>query len=124
VDALRKSEANVHTSYIAQIRSKNDVLVVFVTQHVLALGCIFLSLCTLLRILLLQPSSLFDCGISLLLAGDFLEAVKLLSVQLVELGVDVLDGVLCTWDDDMFAAAVSTGIALEVKVPTWRLHGD
>jgi hypothetical protein len=97
------------------ICSEDDVLVVLVAQKVLALGCIFLCLLTILVVLLRQPGSLLHGGVSLFLARHFLQAVKLFSVQLVELGVDVLDGVFCAWNDDMLAVAVSIGVDLAAK---------
>jgi len=42
---------------------------------------------------------LFLSRVLLLLVGDLFQAVEFFSVQLVELGIDVLDGVLCARDD-------------------------
>jgi hypothetical protein len=60
-------------------------LVVLVTQHVFTLGdviCFGAVFCfgVVFGILLLQPGSLFDCSISLLLARDFFQAVELFTI--------------------------------------------
>ena len=39
--------------------------------------------------------------VSLLVVLDLFQAVKLFSIQLIELGIDILDGVLRSWNDDM-----------------------
>ena len=91
--------------------SKDDVLVVLVAQHVLGL---YRLLCRLLRLclcvgrlcrLLLLSYGLLGGSVSLLLRGHLLQAVELLAVQLVELRVDVLDGVLGARNDDVLAGA-------------------
>jgi len=83
--------------------SEDDVLVVLVSQHVFALSCILAFVDILFLVVFLEPRSLLDSSVSLLLARHLLQAVKLFSVQLVELGVDVLDSVLGARDNDMFA---------------------
>jgi len=60
------------------------------------LGCCFGPL---LEFLFGLSGCLFLSRILLLLVGDLFQAVEFFSVQLVELGIDVLDGVLCARDD-------------------------
>lgn len=87
-----------------QTHLENDILVVLVAQHVFALGCILCLLAVVGLLLGLESRRLLDGRISLLLARHLLQAVELFSVQLVELRVDVLDGVFCAWDDDVLTA--------------------
>jgi hypothetical protein len=58
---------------------ENDVLVVLVTQHVFALARVF-CFGAVFGILFLQPGSLFDCSISLLLARDLLQTVEFFTI--------------------------------------------
>jgi hypothetical protein len=60
--------------------------------------------------LLLQPDSLFSGSVALLLCRDLFQAVELFTVELVELGVDVADGVFGTGDNDVLTGAVSCGV--------------
>ena len=87
-------------------------MVVLVSQQIFALGCIcfgtffgtvFGTFFGLGGVLRLQARSFLDGSISLLLARDLLEAVEFFSIQLVQFGVDVLDGVFCAGDNDMLA---------------------
>ncbi|USP76001.1 hypothetical protein yc1106_03275 [Curvularia clavata] len=81
--------------------SEDDILIVLIGEHVLGLDNLLRGLLLLCFFLLCDPCSLFICSIILLLLGDFLQAVELFSVQLVELGVDVLDGVFGSGDNDV-----------------------
>jgi hypothetical protein len=88
---------------------EDDVLVVLVAQQILALDSVFCSLFGLsVFVLSLCGNPLLSCGlfcgsIALLLGRDLFQAVELLSVELVELRVDVLDCVFGAGDNDVLA---------------------
>jgi hypothetical protein len=89
--------------------SKDDILVILVTKQVLALGGV-VCLRSLIRLFLLRLSGcLLRGSILLLLIGHLLQAVELFSIELVQLGVDILDCVFCSRNDDMFTVQVSAG---------------
>lgn len=90
---------------------KDNILVILVTKQVLALRRL---LCCLVRLslfagcgcsLLLLSYSLFSSSISLLLCRHLLQAEEFLSVEFVELGVDVFDRVLRSGDNDVLTGA-------------------
>jgi len=85
--------------------SKDHILVAFITQNVLALA-ILLILLVALPPRLLAPLGIFFGLRALLDALDLLQPEELLAIQLVELGVDVLDRVLRAWDDDVLTATL------------------
>lgn len=88
---------------------EDDILVVVISQEVFAGTCLLggllgLTLCVgRLCSFLLLPYGFFGGSVSLLLCRHLLQAVEFLSVQLVQLRVDVLDRVLGSWDDDVLA---------------------
>ena len=74
--------------------SKYHIIVFMLSKHIHRFGAIFLLavltiLCFLLS--LLQKFRILLLLVSLLLVGHLLEPVKLLSVKLVQLGVDVCE---------------------------------
>jgi hypothetical protein len=88
---------------------ENDIFIVFVAQQILAVLDAINVLLHRLRIqrrLLSFTFLLRGHRIALLFARDFLEAVELFSVELVEFAIDVLDCVFCSRDDDVFAVSM------------------
>ncbi len=85
--------------------SKYHVLVAFITQHVLALA-ILLILLIALPSRLLAPLRILLGLRALLDTLDLLQPEELFAIQLVELGVDVLDRVLRTRDDYVLTRTV------------------
>ena len=85
--------------------SKDHILVAFITQNVLALAILLILLVALPPRLLAPLRILFGLR-ALLDTLDLLQPEKLLAIQLVELGVDVLDRVLRTRDDYVLTRTV------------------
>lgn len=95
-----------------QHESENDVLFFLITQDVfgdLVLGDILDGSVAGLCRRLLFPLCLLFLGIPLLLTRDLFQSVELFSVELVEFGVDVLDGVFGPGDNDVLATDWSVG---------------
>lgn len=98
--------------------SENDVLVILLAQNVLWFG-IILPVCLL--VLCLYAFGFLSSGVSLFLARDLFQSVELLSVELVKFGVDVLDCVFGSWNDDMLAAGCQSACRVWVLGGMGRL---
>lgn len=112
-DKIRHSQ--IHTQLASPLTHsilEYYVLIPLVPQHILRLPTAFYLLVILILLialppLLLRPLRLFGRLRPLFDALDLLEPKEFLAVQLVELAVDVLDGVFSARDDDVFAVALS-----------------
>ena len=84
--------------------SEYHVFITIVTQYISASLGVFLSFVLLIaRSPFLSRFNLLLLCLSLFQALDFLQSVELLTIHLIKLGVDILDRILRTRDDDVLA---------------------